>query len=115
MRVDPEVLGIIGEDVLIQHKAVPIRVDGDTLMVAMSYPKDVYARSGLTMSDGYPIRPSSPPREPRSACSGRYRVHANGTPRGEAVGAYSGLLTRARIMLGRPETPWALLIAPLGA
>ncbi len=57
IRVDPEVVGIISEDVLIQHKAVPIRIDGGRLIVAMSDPNDIHARSDLTISAGYPITP----------------------------------------------------------
>ena len=55
VQVDPEVLGIIDEDVLLQHKAVPLRVEDGRLIVAMSDPNDIYARSDLTISAGYPI------------------------------------------------------------
>ena len=57
VEVDPEVLGIIGEDVLVHHKAVPLRVEDGRLIVAMSDPNDVYARSDLAMSAGHPITP----------------------------------------------------------
>jgi hypothetical protein len=55
--VDPEVLGIISEDVFLQHKALPLRVESGRLMVAMAEPNDIYARSDLTISAGYPIAP----------------------------------------------------------
>ena len=54
-EVDPEVLGIIEENVLLQHRAVPLRIEDGRLIVAMADPNDVYARSDLTISAGYPI------------------------------------------------------------
>jgi len=57
VKVDPDVLGIINEDVLLQHKAVPVRIENGRLMVAMSEPNDIYARSDLTISAGYPVTP----------------------------------------------------------
>ncbi len=55
LDVDPEVLGIIEEDVLLQHKVVPLRIEDGRLIVAMSDPNDIYARSDLTISAGYPV------------------------------------------------------------
>ncbi len=57
VKVDPDVLGIISEDVLLQHQAVPIRIENGRLMVAMSEPNNIYARSDLTISAGYPVTP----------------------------------------------------------
>lgn len=54
-EVDSEVLGIIEESVLLQHKAVPLRIEDGRLIVAMADPNDIYARSDLTISAGYPI------------------------------------------------------------
>ena len=53
--VDPEVLEIVSEDVLVQHHAVPLRMEKGRLLVAMSEPNDLVARSELTISSGYPI------------------------------------------------------------
>ena len=55
VHVDPDVLGIIEEDVLLQHKAVPLRIEDGRLIVAMTDPNDIYSRSDLTISAGYPI------------------------------------------------------------
>ncbi len=57
LEVDPEVVRIIGEDVLVQHKAVPLRIEDGHLIVAMSAPHDLHARSNLALSAGYPITP----------------------------------------------------------
>src|SRR5215210_6255242 len=57
VQVDSDVLGIISEDVLLRHKAVPLRVENGRLIVAMSEPNDVYASSDLTISAGYPVTP----------------------------------------------------------
>ncbi len=56
-EVDPEVLGIINEEALLKHNAVPIRVENGRLIVAMSDPEDIYARSDVTISAGYPVTP----------------------------------------------------------
>ncbi len=53
--VGPEVLGIIEEAVLLQHRAVPLRTEDGRLIVAMADPNDIHARSDLTISAGYPI------------------------------------------------------------
>ena len=55
--VDQDVIGIISEDVLKQHKAVPLRIENGSLIVAMSEPNNIYARSDLTISAGYPVTP----------------------------------------------------------
>src|SRR5215210_6716108 len=57
VQVDSDVPGIISEDVLLRHKAVPLRVENGRLIVAMSEPNDVYASSDLTISAGYPVTP----------------------------------------------------------
>ena len=53
--VDPDVLKIIPQKVLVQHNAVPLRVENGRLLMAMSDPNDLLARSDLTVSSGYPI------------------------------------------------------------
>ena len=61
IEIDPEVLGIVNEEALLKHKAVPIRLKKGRLVVAMSDPENVYARSDIAISAGYPSRLSSPP------------------------------------------------------
>lgn len=56
-QVDPDVLGIISEDVLRRYKAFPLRVETGRLVVAMSDPNDTHARSDITISAGYPVKP----------------------------------------------------------
>ncbi|MEJ7871432.1 MAG: hypothetical protein WKF67_04175, partial [Rubrobacteraceae bacterium] len=57
VTVEQDVLGIISEDVLQQHKAVPLRIENGRLIVVMSEPNDIYAMSDLTISAGYPVTP----------------------------------------------------------
>ena len=57
VEIDPNVLGIIGEDVLLQHRAVLVRAEDGRLIVAMSDPSDGDARSDLTVSAGCPVTP----------------------------------------------------------
>lgn len=52
---DTDLIGIIGEDVLVQRSAVPVRVESGRLVVAMRDPSDSDARSELTVSAGQPI------------------------------------------------------------
>ncbi len=54
---NPAVAGLISEDVLAEHMAAPLRLEGGRLIVAMVNPDDLYARSDLTISSGYPISP----------------------------------------------------------
>lgn len=58
LEVEPEVLGLIDEEVLIQHNAVPLRIEQGRLIVAMADPNDLFARSDLTVSGGHPITPA---------------------------------------------------------
>jgi type IV pilus assembly protein PilB len=55
--VDPEMLGLFEEEVLQQHNALPLRIEQGRLLVAMSSPNDLFARSDLTISAGHPITP----------------------------------------------------------
>ncbi len=54
---DPELMGLIAEDVLVQHGAVPLRAESGSLIVAMTDPGDGDARSDLTISAGHPVTP----------------------------------------------------------
>lgn len=56
-EVDPDLIGIVGEETLVQCEAVPIRIDDGKLVVAMSDPADAEARSCITESAGLPIIP----------------------------------------------------------
>ena len=55
--VDPEALNLLGEKVLRKHGALPLRVEGGRLVLAMSDPTDVLALDDLKTLAGYPIRP----------------------------------------------------------
>ena len=56
-EVDPELIGIVGEETLVQCEAVPLRVENGKLVVAMSDPADAEARSCVVESAGQPIIP----------------------------------------------------------
>ncbi len=55
--VDQEMLELFDEVVLQQHNAVPLKIEHGRLLVAMSSPNDLFARSDLTISAGYPVTP----------------------------------------------------------
>ena len=56
-RPDPDLMGLIAEDVLVRHGAVPLRAEDGRLIVAMTDPGDAEARSELTISAGHPVTP----------------------------------------------------------
>lgn len=56
-EVDPDLIGIIGEDALEQCEAIPLRLENGKLVVAMSDPADAEARSCVVESAGCPIVP----------------------------------------------------------
>ncbi len=56
-NVDPDLVGMVGPDVLEQCEAIPLRVENGKLVVAMKNPKDPRARSCITKSVGRPIIP----------------------------------------------------------
>ena len=56
-EIDPDLIGIIGEQTLVQCEAVPLRIEDGKLVVAMSDPADAEARSCVVESAGRPIVP----------------------------------------------------------
>ena len=56
-EVDPDLIGIIGEETLVRCEAVPLRIEDGKLVVAMSDPADAEARSCVVESAGHPIVP----------------------------------------------------------
>lgn len=68
---DPELIGIVGEDVLVQRSAVPVRVESGRLVVAMRDPADPNSRGELTVSAGQPVIPAVAPE------SAIFRVHGD--------------------------------------
>ena len=55
--VDSGVVSLVGRDVLRRHGALPVKVEGGNLVVAMRDPTNLYAIEDLGMLSGYPIRP----------------------------------------------------------
>ncbi len=55
--VDPRVAGLVDQKVLRKHGVMPLRLDGERLVVATSTPTDFYALEDLTMLSGYPVTP----------------------------------------------------------
>lgn len=56
-EVDPDLIGIVGEETLVQCEAVPVRIDDGKLVVAMGDLADAEARSRIAESAGLPIIP----------------------------------------------------------
>ncbi|MDQ3317235.1 MAG: Flp pilus assembly complex ATPase component TadA [Actinomycetota bacterium] len=56
-EVDEEALGLLEEATLLKHRALPLRFEGERLVVAMSDPTDLYALDDLRMLANRTIRP----------------------------------------------------------
>lgn len=56
-EIDPDLIGIVGEDTLVECEALPIRAENGKLVVAMRDPDDHEARSRVVESAGRPIVP----------------------------------------------------------
>jgi hypothetical protein len=56
-RLDPMVLDYVPKSVAIKHRMVPVRLDLDTLVVAMEDPTDVMALDDLKAITGFRVRP----------------------------------------------------------
>ncbi len=55
--VDREVVGLVDQKVLRKHGVMPLRLQGDRLVVATSTPTDFYALEDVTILSGYPVTP----------------------------------------------------------
>lgn len=84
--VDPELLGLIAEDVLSRHVAVPVRVENGRLIVAMADPCDSDARSDLTISAGHPVTPAVAAEDAIRGLHERYFGREGRAPDGDAGG-----------------------------
>ena len=56
-RVDMTAISLLDEKVASRHLAIPIGFDGDTLLVAMADPTNIFALDDVKMYTGHPIRP----------------------------------------------------------
>jgi len=61
--VDRATLGIVGEDVLMEHRAMPLRIEDGRLLVALSEPGDARAREALSVSAGQPVKAVAAPAD----------------------------------------------------
>jgi type IV pilus assembly protein PilB len=57
IKVDPQAKSLLPEDMQDRYGAVPIRIDGKSLTVAMQNPKDVFAVDEMRMKTQLNIRP----------------------------------------------------------
>ena len=54
---DPEIAALIDPEVIKRHKALPIRLDGNELVVAMVDPLNLMAVDDIRLATGYDVRP----------------------------------------------------------
>ncbi|CAN5896541.1 hypothetical protein BH23ACT11_BH23ACT11_01910 [soil metagenome] len=110
-EVDPDLIGIVGEETLKECEAIPLRIEDGKLVVAMSDPADNAARSRVVESAGRPIVPvaaaedairvtrerllESPTDEEESAADG------GGEDNEQQSSSFNGKRTRGRVGGGR--------------
>jgi general secretion pathway protein E len=56
-QVQPEALRLIPEEIARKHDVIPLRIEGDTLIVAMSHPEDLNILEDLRMRTRMQIKP----------------------------------------------------------
>lgn len=56
-RIDMTAVALLDEKVASRHLAIPVGFDGDTLLVAMADPTNIFALDDVKMYTGHPIRP----------------------------------------------------------
>lgn len=71
-QIDAKVLKLIPERLAKQYKAVPFRITGNRLFVAMVDPLDYYAIDDLRMSTGFAIEPAIASKEDIDHAINRY-------------------------------------------
>ncbi len=54
---DPEVASLVDPELIKRHKAIPIRLDGNELIVAMVDPLNLMAIDDIRLATGYDVRP----------------------------------------------------------
>ncbi|MEK8128609.1 ATPase, T2SS/T4P/T4SS family [Paenibacillus filicis] len=71
-KIDPKVINLIPQRVAEQHQVLPVRVDGNKLILAMADPLDYFAIDELRMSTGLRIEPTIAAREELQRAIRRY-------------------------------------------
>jgi general secretion pathway protein E len=56
-QVQPEALHLISEETARKYEVIPLRIEGDSLVVAMSEPENLYILDGIQARTGMRIRP----------------------------------------------------------
>lgn len=60
IEIEPQALALVPEEIAHRHKVLPLRIEGDTLVVAMEDPSDIQAIDTLSAISGKRIRPVIP-------------------------------------------------------
>jgi type IV pilus assembly protein PilB len=71
-KIDTKVIGIIPQRLAEQHQVLPVRTEGNKLIVAMADPLDYFAIDELRMSTGYRIEPAIASKEELQRAIKRY-------------------------------------------
>ncbi|WP_409346899.1 GspE/PulE family protein [Paenibacillus sp. MBLB4367] len=71
-KIDTKIINIIPQRLAEQHQVLPIRTEGNKLVLAMADPLDYYAIDELRMSTGYRIEPTIASKDELSRAIKRY-------------------------------------------
>ena len=56
-RIDLTATALLDEKIATRHLAIPLAFDGDTLIIAMADPTNIFALDDVKMDTGHPVRP----------------------------------------------------------
>ena len=83
-QIDPELVNLVQENLLVDCGAVPLRIQEGSLVVAMKDPGDDEARSCVVQSAGHPIIAMSASEDAIDATHERLLNRDKGSPNGES-------------------------------
>ncbi|MDD5447573.1 MAG: ATPase, T2SS/T4P/T4SS family [Actinomycetota bacterium] len=84
-RVDAIAVALLDPKIAWRYLAVPIGFDGDTLIVAMADPTNIFALDDVKMATGYPIRPVAATKPDIEVTIRRYHPEVAGSDRAEII------------------------------
>ncbi|MED4603479.1 ATPase, T2SS/T4P/T4SS family [Paenibacillus validus] len=97
-KIDPKVINLIPQRLAEQHQVLPVRTEGNKLILAMADPLDYFAIDELRMSTGLRIEPTIAARDELQRAIKRYYGLQ------ESVEQISQILQNREIEEARPQT-----------
>ncbi|WP_374712748.1 GspE/PulE family protein [Symbiobacterium terraclitae] len=86
-QIDPDVVALVSEEMAKQHQAVPIRLEGNALLVAMADPLNFLALDDISLACGRRVKPAVSPGKAIQRALLRAYANKGGDDDLEAAGA----------------------------